>query len=214
MASAKVISLAVRTAAKPIASYLKSQATQHETFRDICISLAQRMHRTETRMRQGLLNVPSKDIRPLNDTKAVANGANALAEGFLFMVAAGLIIGETYRGSRSTAKRKDYVDEQLETLQEEISKLKERWKAEEEELIQRTQVAEERNRQLSSVIETVIDAGMRNGWLNEGVVSANTTNTKTLPLLSIQDWDTYDPDKASGSPELSTIPTESNIASS
>jgi gas vesicle protein len=74
----------------------------------------------------------------------VANGANALAEGFLFMVAAGLIIGETYRGSRSTAKRKDYVDEQLENLQEEISKLKERWKAEEEELIQRTQVAEER----------------------------------------------------------------------
>lgn len=76
--------------------------------------------------------------------RAVANGANALAEGFLFMVAAGLIIGETYRGSRSTAKRKDYVDEQLESLQEEISKLKERWKAEEEELIQRTQVAEER----------------------------------------------------------------------
>lgn len=114
-------------------------------------------------MRQGLLNVPSKDIRPLNDTKyvvlplvpfsaqltfrvirAVSNGANALAEGFLFMVAAGLIVGEAYRGSRSTAKRKDYVDEKLEDLQEEVEKLKERWKAEEEELMRRTQVAEER----------------------------------------------------------------------
>lgn len=113
-------------------------------------------------MRQGLLNVPSKDIRPLNDTKyvtlpcfysllnlrtrhrAVSNGANALAEGFLFMVAAGLIVGEAYRGSRSTAKRKDYVDEKLEDLQEEVEKLKERWKAEEEELLRRTQVAEER----------------------------------------------------------------------
>jgi hypothetical protein len=55
---------------------------------------------------------------------------------------------------------------------------------------------------------------MRNGWLNEGAATVNTNNTKTLPLLSIQDWDTYDPDKASGSPELSTIHTESNIASS
>jgi hypothetical protein len=60
------------------------------------------------------------------------------------MVAAGLIVGEAYRGSRSTAKRKDYVDEKLEDLQEEVEKLKERWKAEEEELMRRTQVAEER----------------------------------------------------------------------
>ncbi|KAJ9100071.1 hypothetical protein QFC19_005751 [Naganishia cerealis] len=136
MASAKIISLAVKLSLdKDIPRRLPES---------LSLSPHQRMHRTETRMRQGLLNVPSKDIRPLNDTKAVANGANALAEGFLFMVAAGLIIGETYRGSRSTAKRKDYVDEQLENLQEEISKLKERWKEEEEELVQRTQIAEER----------------------------------------------------------------------
>ncbi|GHJ85323.1 hypothetical protein NliqN6_1725 [Naganishia liquefaciens] len=211
MASAKIVALAVRTAAKPIANWLKSQATQHDAFKDVCISLAQRMHRTETKMRQGLLNVPSKDIRPLNDAKAVSNGANALAEGFLFMVAAGLIVGEAYRGSRSTAKRKDYVDEQLESLQEEVSKLKERWKEEEEELMRRTQIAEARNEHLSSIIQTVIDAGTRNGWMNDAAKADN--GSQITPMLSLQDWHTYDPSRtsAAGGQDVLSI---SNDASS
>ena len=39
--------------------------------------------------------------------RAIENGANAIAEGFLFSVAAVLILGETYRSSRNQARRRD-----------------------------------------------------------------------------------------------------------
>jgi hypothetical protein len=55
-------------------------------------------------LRTNLLpNGVQQKVRPLNDAKAIANGANAISEGFLFFVAAALILGETYRGSRKKA---------------------------------------------------------------------------------------------------------------
>ncbi|MCO5565321.1 hypothetical protein L7F22_018994 [Adiantum nelumboides] len=125
MATAKIATLAIRTLAKPIATQIKHQAQNHQRFRTICIGLAQFMHRTEMALRTNLLATPSsstsKDgekqkIRPLNEAKAVTNGANALAEGFLFALATALIIGESYRGSRSRAKQRDRTEEGLDEL--------------------------------------------------------------------------------------------------
>ncbi|PWN31277.1 OPA3-domain-containing protein [Meira miltonrushii] len=123
MATAKIATLAIRTLAKPIATQIKHQAQNHQRFRTICIGLAQFMHRTEMALRTNLLASPSstKDgekqkIRPLNEAKAVTNGANALAEGFLFALATALIIGESYRGSRSRAKQRDRTEEGLDEL--------------------------------------------------------------------------------------------------
>lgn len=125
MATAKIATLAIRTLAKPIATQIKHQAQNHQRFRSICIGLAQFMHRTEMALRTNLLATPSsstsKDgekqkIRPLNEAKAVTNGANALAEGFLFALATALIIGESYRGSRSRAKQRDRTEEGLDEL--------------------------------------------------------------------------------------------------
>ena len=47
---------------------------------------------------------------------AIENGANFIAEGFLFSVAAALIIGETWRSSRSQSRRRDDVDDRLDEL--------------------------------------------------------------------------------------------------
>ena len=55
--------------------------------------------------------------------RAIENGANALAEGFLFTVATGLILGETWRSSRNTTKRRDAVDDQLDELRENVQGL-------------------------------------------------------------------------------------------
>lgn len=52
--------------------------------------------------------------------RAIENGANFLAEGFLFTVAAGLIIGETWRSSRSSSKQRDDVNVKLEELQKKL----------------------------------------------------------------------------------------------
>jgi hypothetical protein len=47
---------------------------RHATFKQICIGLAQTMHRAEARMRMGLLNEEAVNIKPLNDTRCVAAG--------------------------------------------------------------------------------------------------------------------------------------------
>ena len=58
--------------------------------------------------------------------RAIESGANMIAEGFLFTVAAGLIIGETWRSSRNTTKRRDAVDDQLDDLKESVESLNKR----------------------------------------------------------------------------------------
>jgi hypothetical protein len=58
--------------------------------------------------------------------RAIENGANFLAEGFLFSVAAGLIIGETWRSSRSQSKQRTGVNDSIEELQIRVRELNER----------------------------------------------------------------------------------------
>ncbi len=96
------------------------------------------MHRTEARLRMGLLNEEANKIKPLNDTRyacpilfegddltyhivrAVQNGATTLAESFLFVVGIGLVLGESYRSSRKEGRRRDEVQDRLEGLEGEM----------------------------------------------------------------------------------------------
>lgn len=52
------------------------------------------------------------------------NGATTLAESFLFVVAAGLVLGETYRSNRKEGKRRDDVRERLESLEESVQSVR------------------------------------------------------------------------------------------
>ena len=82
------------------------------------------MHRTEMALRTNLLpNGVQQKVRPLNDAKAIANGANAISEGFLFFVAAALILGETYRGSRKKAEQRDRTEDSLNQLKEQVENM-------------------------------------------------------------------------------------------
>lgn len=69
---------------------------------------------------------PPPHFAPLvTDTcRAVQNGASNLAETFLFVVGAGLVLGETYRTSRKNEKRRDQVADRLDSLEEEIHQLR------------------------------------------------------------------------------------------
>ncbi|KAK4684613.1 optic atrophy 3 protein, partial [Tremellales sp. Uapishka_1] len=167
MATVKIFSLAIKTLAKPVANTIKAQAAEHARFRNICIGLAQRMHRTEARMRMGLLNEEAKNIKPLNDTRAVQNGATTLAESFLFIVGAGLVIAESYRSSRKEGKRRDDVRERLEGLEEEVKGLRGMledggtWGEGVREISQRSESIEK-------ILATVVQNGLRSGWLSLG----------------------------------------------
>ncbi|KAH7890153.1 optic atrophy 3 protein-domain-containing protein [Phlebopus sp. FC_14] len=178
MATVKLATLAIRTVAKPISAQLKNQAKQfvvsrpdafffgirHETFRSICVSLAQKMHTAEISLRTNILGEPARQhVRPLSETRAIENGANALAEGFLFAVAAALIIGETYRTSRNQSKRRDDVDERLEELASSIASLK----ASVEALTKSQEEFEgerARNDELARIVERMVEIGLRGGW--------------------------------------------------
>lgn len=56
--------------------------------------------------------------------RAVQNGATTLAESFLFFVGAGLVLGESYRSSKKEGKRRDAVQDRLESLEGEIQSLR------------------------------------------------------------------------------------------
>ncbi|KAJ7496670.1 optic atrophy 3 protein-domain-containing protein [Mycena latifolia] len=184
MASAKIATLLIRTVAKPISAQLKNQAKQcaHERFRGFCVDLAQMMYRTEVKLRTNILGEPAKHVRPLSETRAIENGANALAEGFLFSVAAALILGEAYRSSRSQSKRRDAVDEQLEDLgarlQDAASAL--------ERVEERVRGVEERNDALMRIMERIVSAGLQGGWADlEGTpLQLPRTGTQLLPPQS------------------------------
>ncbi|EPX72529.1 optic atrophy 3 family protein [Schizosaccharomyces octosporus yFS286] len=122
----KIGSLLVRTLSKPIANTIKAQAKEHKTFRKVCIDFAQMMHRAEfkimgaNRARSGLTNVR---VRPLNDAKAVDAGANFLSETFVFTVAGGAILFETWRVRRKEKNRRDNITEAIFGLQQEIIRI-------------------------------------------------------------------------------------------
>ncbi|KAF2278108.1 uncharacterized protein EI97DRAFT_245358 [Westerdykella ornata] len=71
----KITSLAVRTLAKPMANAIKRNAHEHERFRKICVSFAQRLHRIDMRMRLGLLQDPAVIDRQIAKEVAAAEAA-------------------------------------------------------------------------------------------------------------------------------------------
>lgn len=122
----KFTSLLVRTLSKPIANTIKSQAKQHPRFRTVCISFAQFMHRSDVHLRMKLLGEDNIKVRPLNDVKAIDNGATFLSESFIFSVAGGLILFESYRSRRKELARRESVADDIKALQDEIEWLKTR----------------------------------------------------------------------------------------
>ncbi|KAF9806134.1 hypothetical protein IEO21_08796 [Rhodonia placenta] len=163
MASVKIAQLVIRTLAKPISNQIKTQAKQHETFRKFCVNLAQGMYQAEFRLRTNLLGEPAKHVRPLSETKAIENGANALAEGFLFGVAALLIVGESWRSSRSSSKRRDAVDDKLEDLQSRVEQLSETASSMQALFDERWAEERQRNDELTQILERVVEIGIKGG---------------------------------------------------
>ncbi|KAK3639347.1 hypothetical protein LTR56_012515 [Elasticomyces elasticus] len=179
----KLLSLVIRTAAKPVGNYIKRQAREHDTFRRFAIRQAQRVHQVDMRMRLGILHdaeaqqrmhereqraaedrkmkaeaptvrseaeqkkyeedkeraekegesmpkpeekkEPAKlKIRPLSEAKAIELGANFFSEAFIFAVAAGLLVWDSWRSRRKESARRDDVAEKLAELETEVARLR------------------------------------------------------------------------------------------
>ncbi|KIY51488.1 OPA3-domain-containing protein [Fistulina hepatica ATCC 64428] len=159
----KIAQLAIRTLAKPISAQIKHQAKQHESFRKLCMNIAQRMHRTEIKLRTNILGETAKHVRPLSEQRAIDNGANVFAEGFLFTVATLLIIAETWRSSRNKTRQKEGVDERLDMLTTNLVALTARVDVLSSTLQERLTYQEHRSDRLTRVLERVVNIGLRGG---------------------------------------------------
>lgn len=108
---------AARDAAKKEAERIKAKTptvkTEAETQKDV--EAAQREKAQEEKDKRP----PKPKIKPLSETKAIETGANFISETFLFSVAAGLILFESWRSNRKAQNRRDKVSEQLSDLEEE-----------------------------------------------------------------------------------------------
>lgn len=108
---------------------MKAQAKEHESFRKICVSLAQKMHSTDVKLRMGLLGSSNAaKVRPLNEKQAIENGATFLSEAFIFSVAGGLILFESWRQRQKELNRRENIADDIKTLQYEIDYLKRKLK--------------------------------------------------------------------------------------
>lgn len=121
----KLGALVIRQVTRPVANVLKAQAKQHDSFKRICISLAQRMHRADVILRSRLTPSNfSKKIRPLNEEKAVENGATLFSEMFVFGVTGSVVVWETLRQRTKELNRRGQVSQDISFLQSEIEELR------------------------------------------------------------------------------------------
>ncbi|KAG9038982.1 hypothetical protein FRB95_013660 [Tulasnella sp. JGI-2019a] len=198
MATAKLGSLVIRTLSKPISNKIKQQAQEHPRFRKICIGLAQWTYMNEYRLRTGLLGESPKAIKPLSEAKAVSNGANTLAEGFLFAVAAGLIIAETWRSSRSGAKRRDAIDDQIEELQDQVKGLTEQVKNAQKTVEEQWEEVKTSQENVTRILDQIVRIGLRDAMAGlqdtplhistiarQGIDTPNSSSSPASPPLPL-----------------------------
>ena len=63
-------------------------------------------------------------IKPLSEAKAIELGANFFSEAFIFAVAAGLLIFDSWRSRRKESARRDDVAERLDGLEDDVRQLR------------------------------------------------------------------------------------------
>ncbi|KAJ5193377.1 hypothetical protein N7449_009519 [Penicillium cf. viridicatum] len=75
-------------------------------------------------------------IRPLSESKAIESGANFISESFLFLVAGGLILFESWRSRNKESTRREGVEGRLADLEQSEQAAREALVALEKELLQ------------------------------------------------------------------------------
>ena len=73
---------------------------------------------------------PKVKIRPLSEAKAIELGANFFSEAFIFAVAAGLLVWDSWRSRRKESARRDDVAERLAELEGEVERLRTKYEPE------------------------------------------------------------------------------------
>lgn len=123
MATAKILGLFIKTLSKPLAKVIKAKAKSSSAFKNTCMEVAQSYHRIEIGLKMKFLDYKSEPIQRLSDAKAVELGADFISEMFVFTVAVGVYMGETYRKSYVEKSRRSDVDSNLTSLLDQVKQM-------------------------------------------------------------------------------------------
>lgn len=116
--SAAIEKQAAREAAEAKAKKQKLEAptvkTEAQTKADEAAAAREKEKGTTTTK----VTPPKPRIRPLSEAKAIDSGANFISEAFLFLVAGGLIVFESFRSRRKETSRREDVAGRITELEE------------------------------------------------------------------------------------------------
>uniref|UniRef100_A0A7S3UX87 OPA3-like protein n=1 Tax=Heterosigma akashiwo TaxID=2829 RepID=A0A7S3UX87_HETAK len=122
--------LLVKQIAKPVAKGIKDQAHQHRLLKTVCGWVGQGQHNISTRVTIAYRGHVAKEIPLLPEEKAVKDGAEFVAEAFIYGVGGGAIIYEFLKSeeknAQKAAKAKEEKRKELEAISEQLGFLHQR----------------------------------------------------------------------------------------
>jgi hypothetical protein len=127
---AKLGFLLIRTVAKPFAGRLKDFLKDHDSARRAFSELGQMLHKVEVRVagneqylkldKKGKSGVLQAKVKPLEEGKAVASGADFFAETIIFLIAGICLTVEVRSSSKKDEQKKAALEKRFFEAEESI----------------------------------------------------------------------------------------------
>jgi hypothetical protein len=119
----KVASLLLKSASKPISKMIKNQTTKSPVFQGFVVRTARLWHDVEGVFQGWAGEANKKPRKELNIAAAVDLGAELASEGFLLLVAVGLLVLESARNSAKEKAKADALNERLTNIEENLNRI-------------------------------------------------------------------------------------------
>lgn len=127
---AKLGFLLIRTIAKPFAGRLKDFLKDHDSARKAFSNLGQMLHKVEVRVagneqylkvdQKGKSGILTAKVKPLEEGKAVASGADFFAEAVIFLIAGICLTVEVRSSSKKDEQKKAALEKRFFQAEESI----------------------------------------------------------------------------------------------
>lgn len=130
----KIVSIVVRTAARPIVSWIthykkqelqSSDSSLHKFFRVRAYLIGQKVNKYNSIINRRMFGLPKDSVKLLSEQKAIDKGAEVMSELFLYTILLGLPILEWVRSSRESKEIEQNKEKFLRRLKTDMRNLEE-----------------------------------------------------------------------------------------
>lgn len=103
----KLASLFVKTLAKPLSKRIKHEFSRYEFTKQMLVGIGQTSHTLTSRMQIWSAGYRVRSIKPLEEEKALKDGAEFVGESFIFIVSGTLVVLEYNRSAESNRQKEE-----------------------------------------------------------------------------------------------------------